>query len=102
MPSESMLRIAFDSLAILACSVYCTIPLFWLVLHPFVDSWRKHGRGAYFWILPIWGVFIAVAFLCAWPFHGARLYATWWAWAPAAVLFVLGLRTYSAAFRGFA
>ena len=44
------------------CSVYCTIPLFWLVVHPFIERWRKRGRRAFSLILPIWAVFIAAAF----------------------------------------
>ncbi len=35
-----------DVAGLLICSVYCTIPLFWLVFHPFVERWRKYGRKA--------------------------------------------------------
>ena len=52
---------ALDILGLLLCSVYCTIPLFWLVFHPFVERWRKYGRRAYLAIVPAWGVFIAAA-----------------------------------------
>ena len=94
-------RAAIDTVALLACSVYCTIPLFWLVVHPFVDRWRARGRGAYVFILPIWGVFIATAFLLTWPFRFAHLYANWLAWIPAAIFFGFGFSIYAAAFRGF-
>jgi len=94
-------RAAIDTVALLACSVYCTIPLFWLVVHPFVDRWRARGRGAYVFILPIWGAFIAIAFLLVWPFRLAHLYATWLAWIPGAMFFGLGFSIYAAAFRGF-
>ena len=68
-------RYAIDLLAMLACSVYCTIPLFWLVVHPFIDRWRRRGRRAYALILPIWAVFIAAAFVIMWPFRfGALLH----------------------------
>ena len=43
-------RSAPDLVALLACSVYGTIPLFWFVLHPFVDRWRANGRRAYAFI----------------------------------------------------
>lgn len=85
----------------LACSVYSTIPLFWLVVHPFIEKWRKRGRHAYALILPIWLAFIAAAFACVWPFRSAHLYASWWAWAPAIAMFAIGFSIYSAAFRGF-
>lgn len=94
-------RSAIDLLAMLACSVYCTIPLFWLVVHPFIDRWRKRGRRAYAWILPIWALLIGAAFAILWPFRGARLYATWQMWWPAALLFLAGFGIYRAAFRSF-
>jgi protein-S-isoprenylcysteine O-methyltransferase Ste14 len=90
-----------DLVALLACSVYGTIPLFWFVLHPFVDRWRANGRRAYAFILPVWGGFIAIAFLLMWPFRSARFYTNWFAWAPAAIFFFLGFSIYRAAFRRF-
>jgi len=95
------LRSIVDSLALLACSVYCTIPLFWLVVHPFIDHWRKRGRRAFSLILPTWAVFIGVTFFLMWPHRWARFYANWWCWVPAAFLFCLGLSIYRQAFRGF-
>jgi protein-S-isoprenylcysteine O-methyltransferase Ste14 len=95
------LRSGIDVLAISACSVYCTIPLFWLVVHPFIDSWRKQGRKAYKLILPIWAVFIVATFLIVWPFRFSRFYANWWIWIPAACLFYIGFSVYSQAFKGF-
>jgi protein-S-isoprenylcysteine O-methyltransferase Ste14 len=94
-------RDAINLLAMLACSVYCTIPMFWLVVHPFIDRWRRRGRRAYLLILPIWAVFIAGAFLFMWPFRFARYYATWATWVPAAFLFWTGFSIYSAAFKSF-
>jgi protein-S-isoprenylcysteine O-methyltransferase Ste14 len=95
------LRAAVDILALLACSVYGTIPLFWIVVHPFAERWRARRRRAYLFILPAWGGFIAIALLIMWPFRSARLYANWFAWSPAAILFLLGFSIYSAAFRSF-
>ena len=77
------LHAILDLLAMLVCSVYGTIPLFWLVVHPFIDRWRKRGRRAYALILPVWGFFIAVTFLILWPFRFEHLYRTWFAWVPA-------------------
>lgn len=94
-------RAALDILALLACSVYGTIPLFWIVVHPFADRWRKRGRRAYFLVLPVWGGFITVAFLILWPFRSAHFYMSWFAWAPAVVFFLSGFSIYSAAFQSF-
>ncbi len=95
------LRSLIDLLALLACSVYGTIPLFWLVVHPFIERWRKRGRHAYALILPVWGFFIAITFLILWPFRLAHFYEHWFAWAPAAILFLAGFTIYSAAFKSF-
>jgi len=92
---------AIDLVAMLACSVYCTIPLFWLVVHPFIDRWRQRGRRAYLLILPIWVLFIASAFAIMWPFRFGRYYNTWGTWIPAAFLFCIGFSIYSAAFKSF-
>jgi protein-S-isoprenylcysteine O-methyltransferase Ste14 len=95
------LRAAIDVFALLACSVYCTIPLFWFVVHPFIARWRRYGRRAYVWIVPLWACFIAATFLACWPFRLSHFYVSWWAWVPASLLFVLGISTYRAAFRSF-
>jgi protein-S-isoprenylcysteine O-methyltransferase Ste14 len=95
------LRAALDILALLACSVYGTIPLFWIVVHPFADLWRKGGRRAYFFILPAWAGVVAIVFMIMWPFRFAHSHVSWFAWAPAGMLFLLGLSIYSAAFRSF-
>jgi protein-S-isoprenylcysteine O-methyltransferase Ste14 len=94
-------RVILDLLALLACSMYGTIPLFWFVVHPFVERWRVRGRRAYVVILPVWGGFILVAFLLMWPFRHLRLYANWFAWAPAAIFFLAGSSIYHAAFQRF-
>ena len=95
------LRAIVDTFALLACSVYGTIPLFWFVVHPFVERWRATGRRAYAFIIPVWGGFIAIAFLSMWPFRSLHVYASWFAWAPAAVFFLLGFSIYRAGFQRF-
>jgi protein-S-isoprenylcysteine O-methyltransferase Ste14 len=95
------LRTILDLFALLACSVYGTIPLFWFVVHPFVERWRTRGRRAYALILPVWSGFIAIAFLVMWPFCSVHFYATWFAWVPAAIFFLVGFSIYRAAFKRF-
>ncbi len=95
------LRATLDLLALLASSVYGTIPLFWLVVHPFADRWRKLGRRTYLFILPVWGGFIAIAFLLMWLFRFAHFYVNGLAWAPAGMCFLLGFSIYWAAFKSF-
>jgi protein-S-isoprenylcysteine O-methyltransferase Ste14 len=95
------LRAALDIFALLMVSGYGTIPLFWLMVHPFAERWRKLGRLVYAFILPAWAVVIAVVFLIVWPFRLAHFYVTWFAWAPAAMFFFLGFSIYRAAFQSF-
>ncbi len=95
------LRSAIDFIAIVACSIYCTIPLFWLVVHPFIDRWRRRGRRALTFILPIWGVFIAAAFAIVWHYRCSHFYENWWMWFPTAFLFWTGFSIYGQGFRGF-
>jgi protein-S-isoprenylcysteine O-methyltransferase Ste14 len=95
------LRSVIDALALLVCSVYGTIPLFWLVVHPFIGRWRKRGRHAYMWILPIWTAFIVAALILMWPFRGSHFYVNWWTWVPGVTLLLAGFSIYRSAFQGF-
>ena len=94
-------RSMLDILAMLVCSVYGTIPLFWLVVHPFIDRWRKRGRRAYALILPVWGFLIVITFLIVWPHRFEHLYTNRFAWVPAVTLFYIGFSVYSEAFQNF-
>ncbi len=42
------------TIAWLVCGVYATIPLFWLIIHPFADFWRKRFRAPLKVVTPIW------------------------------------------------
>jgi hypothetical protein len=75
--------------------LYSSIPLFWFAIHPFADSWRKMHRSPYLLLLPIWAAIIFALAWTTWPWHGVQLYSSAWTWAPAAVLFFLGIRTYA-------
>jgi protein-S-isoprenylcysteine O-methyltransferase Ste14 len=75
--------------------IYGSIPLFWFAIHPFADFWRRMRRSPYLLLLPIWAAII-VALACAtWPWRGVQLYSSPWMWAPAALLFFFGIRTYA-------
>jgi protein-S-isoprenylcysteine O-methyltransferase Ste14 len=91
-----------DIIGLLFCSVYCTIPLFWLVFHPFVERWRRYGRKAFFVITPLWGVFIAGAFALAWHIRHLHLYESWLPWILGVMFFLAGFSIYRSASQGFA
>lgn len=89
------------TLAWLVCSVYCTIPAFWIVIHPFSQRWRRQGRNAYSFLLPIWAIFIASAAAATYPFLHRTLYHTHLALMPGLIFILLGVFIYSRAFPGF-
>jgi protein-S-isoprenylcysteine O-methyltransferase Ste14 len=92
---------ALDIIGLLVCSVYCTIPLFWLVFHPFVEGWRKYGRRAYLAIMPAWGIFIAAAFALGWPIRHLHLYESKLPWVMGVLFILAGLSIYRSASQGF-
>ena len=82
-------------------SVYATIPLFWLTVHPFVARWRTSGRRAYFALLPLWFIYGLLAFLIGWRFRHVHFYVSWMAWVPAVLFLLMGFALYQAAGQGF-
>lgn len=90
-----------DIAGLAVCSVYCTIPVFWLVFHRFVERWRKYGRKAYVAIVPAWGVFIASAFALGWPIRHLHLYDSKLPWVLGVLFILAGLWIYRSAAQGF-
>lgn len=95
------LHSVLDIVGLLFCSVYCTIPLFWLVFHPFVERWRKYGRKTYLFITPLWGMFIAAAFGLVWPIRHLHLYESWVPWILGIMFLLAGFSIYRSASQGF-
>ena len=86
------------------CVVYSTVPLFWIVIHPNIDFWRKRkqqGRPAYKALLPLWiGMWVVMGAI-TWPWRSILLYQTRMAWIPGALLLCLGVFLYSRGRQGF-
>ena len=81
----------------LACVVYSTIPLFWLMIHPRAQRWRKRARSPYRVLLPAWIVmWVGVGALTE-PWRQVALYSTAWSWILAGMLFCTGLWIYARA-----
>ena len=95
------LQAYLDVVGLFICSVYCTIPLFWLVFHPFVERWRKYGRRHIVVIIPIWGIFIAAAFALGWPIRHLHLYESRVPWVMGVLFILAGLSIYRSASQGF-
>ena len=78
----------------LACVVYSTIPLFWLMVHPRAHRWRESDRSPFRVLVPAWIVmWIGVAVITA-PWRDTAFYSSPFAWIPAALLFATGISLY--------
>ena len=81
----------------LACVVYSTIPLFWLMVHPRAHRWRANERSPFRVLVPAWlTMWVGVGAVTA-RWRDAKLYSTPWAWIPAAMLFATGIFLYASA-----
>ncbi len=81
------------TLAWLVGTIYATIPLFWLIVHPFAELLRAR-RSPYRVIIPSWFVMMAVVYFVSWPWHEAVLYHAAATWLAAGFLFVAAIFIY--------
>jgi len=84
------LETAVLDLGWLICGIDATIPLTWLMVHPFAGFWRRHAR--YF---PVVGVCWIGLWLLAWkvssPWRYAVLYHSGWSWLLAIPLWAIAV-----------
>lgn len=79
----------------LACVVYSTIPLFWLMVHPRAHKWREKERSPFRVLIPAWiTMWIGIGALTG-PWRHVKLYSPAWGFIPALLLFAIGLFIYS-------
>ena len=89
------MRAGLQIIGWLACVAYSTIPLFWLMIHPFAERWRSRRNSPYQLLMPAWiAIWAATAAITA-PWRNVTLYREDWTWVPAAFLFSIGLFIYS-------
>lgn len=79
----------------LACVVYSTIPLFWLMVHPRAHAWREKEQSPFRVLVPAWILMWIGIGLLTGPWRYIKLYSTAWTWVPAALLFAVGFFIYS-------
>jgi protein-S-isoprenylcysteine O-methyltransferase Ste14 len=75
-------------------TIYATIPIFWLAIHPFTSFWRRQERSAFRVLLPFWALVIAAALLATYPLFPQRLYQPWIGLIPGAILTGLAIMIY--------
>ncbi len=94
MTHHKMLQ-ALNLLGWIACTVYSTIPSFWLLIHPRVNYWRSRKSSPYLILLPMWiALWIAFGFLTS-QWRYATIYTAPWTWVPAILFFSIGIWIYS-------
>jgi protein-S-isoprenylcysteine O-methyltransferase Ste14 len=81
----------------LACVVYSTIPLFWLMIHPRAHCWRERERSPFRVLIPAWILMWLIVGALTIPWRNVAVYSTPWSWIPAAMLFAIGIILYSRA-----
>lgn len=74
-------------------TIYATIPLFWLIVHPFAELLRAR-RSPLRLIIPSWFAMIAIICFLTWPWHEVVLYHAAVAWLSAGFLFVAAIFVY--------
>ncbi len=79
----------------LACVVYSTIPLFWLMVHPRAHRWRASEKSPFRVLVPAWIVMWIGIGAVTGPWRNAAFYSTPWTWLAAALLFATGISIYS-------
>jgi protein-S-isoprenylcysteine O-methyltransferase Ste14 len=78
----------------LACVVYSTIPLFWILIHPYVAYWRSRRRSPYLVLIPLWIAMWFVVTFATYRWRFVVLYLSVWTWIPAFALFIVGFWIY--------
>ncbi|MGH9670542.1 MAG: methyltransferase family protein [Terriglobales bacterium] len=77
------MRSMVQHLAWIVAMIYAAVPVFWFLIHPLVDFWRRQKRSPYWVLLPAQGLTIALGLLLTWPWHRVTLYDTPYAWIAA-------------------
>ena len=78
----------------LACVVYSTVPLFWLMVHPRADKWRTKERSPFRFLVPAWiTMWLGIGAITG-HWRTVVLYSAPWGWIPAAALFAIGFYLY--------
>jgi len=73
---------------------YSTIPLFWLVVHPFAEKWRGRKGKIYPMLGIIWLVIIFASGYATFPFINEVIYSSYWSFLPGGLLLFAGFSLY--------
>lgn len=85
------MRTVAQHLAWIVSMVYAAVPVFWFLVHPLVDFWRRHKGSPYKVLVPAQLATIALGLLLTWPWHRETLYDTPYMWLAALPFFVAAM-----------
>lgn len=78
----------------LACVVYSTVPLFWLMVHPRAHRWREKERSPFRLLVPAWlTMWVGIGAITG-HWRNVAFYSTPWTWVAALLLFATGIFIY--------
>ena len=83
------------TVAWLACVIYSTIPLFWLMVHPRAHRWREKERSPFRVLVPTWFTMWVGIGAISGRWRNVAFYSTFWSWIPAVFLLAIGIFLYS-------
>ena len=78
-------------LAWVVAMVYAAVPVFWFLIHPLVDFWRRRKSSPYWVPLPAQLATVTVGLVLTWPWHEELLYDTPYAWIAALPFFAAAI-----------
>jgi len=81
---------ALRTLGWLACVVYSTVPLFWLMVHPRAHKWREKQRSPFRVLVPAWVMMWFGIGAISGQWRTLQFYSTSWSWGLALPLFLAG------------
>jgi protein-S-isoprenylcysteine O-methyltransferase Ste14 len=78
----------------LAAGIYATIPLFWILVHPFAEYWRRRRRSPFRVLAPLWVLIWIVTWAATAHWRLALLYDRAWTWILTLLLWCVSLTMY--------
>jgi protein-S-isoprenylcysteine O-methyltransferase Ste14 len=84
---------ALRTLSWIVCGIYATIPVYWLMLHPFVARWRG-VRYRLTLLVPFWFLAWCLAWAASYPWRSSLLYHNAGTWVAAPLLWSISAFMY--------